>query len=113
MTENKYGLIDFWLMTIKQVYQDFRQKLDAIDDWKTRADTLCELNILRSVHNLASSTIIQSAWARGQGVSVHGWCYRLTDGIIRDLGICVNSTDGIPAMLDAFNSREINPGNSF
>lgn len=109
MTENSYGLIDHWLMTIKHVYQEFQEQLDSIQDWKTRADTLCELNILRSVHNLCNSTIVKSAWTRGQNLSVHGWCYRLTDGIIRDLRIRVNSTEGIPAMLEAFKSRESNP----
>lgn len=48
-------------------------------------DLLCELNVAKSVNNICHTTIVQNAWARGQQLSVHGWCYRLTDGIIRYL----------------------------
>ncbi len=42
---------------------------------------------------------IENAWARGQELSVHGWCYRLTDGHIRDLNLCVSSVDEIEAKV--------------
>jgi carbonic anhydrase len=32
-------------------------------------DTLCELNVMEQVYNLGHSTIMQSAWKRGQKVS--------------------------------------------
>jgi carbonic anhydrase len=30
---------------------------------------------------------MQDAWARGQKVTVHGWCYGLRDGLVKDLGV--------------------------
>jgi carbonic anhydrase len=32
---------------------------------------------------------VQDAWARGQELAVHGWIYRLADGLLHDLGLCV------------------------
>jgi carbonic anhydrase len=46
-------------------------------------DLLCELNVARSLQNICHTTIVQDAWARRQRLSIHGWCYRLTDGLIR------------------------------
>lgn len=37
---------------------------------------MCELNVAKSVFNVAHTTIVQNAWQRGQSVAVHGWCYR-------------------------------------
>jgi carbonic anhydrase len=31
--------------------------------------------------------VVQDAWARGQKLSVHGWCYGLKDGLAKDLGV--------------------------
>ncbi len=42
-------------------------------------DTLCELNVMEQVYNLGHSTIMQSAWKRGQKVSIHGWAYGIHD----------------------------------
>jgi carbonic anhydrase len=32
------------------------------------------------------TTVVQDAWRRGQRVTVHGWIYRLQDGLLRNLG---------------------------
>ncbi len=37
--------------------------------------------------------ILRDAWTRGQDVTVHGWVYRLEDGLVRDLGLHVDSAD--------------------
>ncbi len=39
---------------------------------------LCELNVMEQVYNLGHSTIMQSAWKRGQKVTIHGWAYGFT-----------------------------------
>ena len=49
-------------------------------------DRLAELNVIEQAVNVARSTILQEAWRRGQSIAVHGWIYRLRDGLIRDLG---------------------------
>ena len=38
----------------------------------------------------------QDAWRRGQKVAVHGWIYSLSDGLLRDLGLVIESPDQVP-----------------
>jgi carbonic anhydrase len=45
--------------------------------------------VIEQVLNVCRSTVVQEAWERGQQLSVHGWVYSLTDGIIRDLQMSV------------------------
>ena len=54
------------------------------------ADRLCELNVLEQASNVCRTTIVQDAWRRGQPLSIHGWIYRLRNGLIRDLGLNVS-----------------------
>ena len=86
------GLVDHWLHPIREVYAENRLELEAMDE-RERWDRLCELNVIRQVQNVASDVFVQDAWARGQSVSVHGWCYRLSNGLINDLGVTVTNPD--------------------
>jgi carbonic anhydrase len=58
-----------------------------------RADRLCELNAMHQVVNVCQTSILREAWQRGQDVSVHGWCYSLQDGLVRDLGVTSRSRE--------------------
>jgi carbonic anhydrase len=84
------GLVDHWLHPIREVYQANQQELEAITDDRARFDRLCELNVMRQVKNVASDVFIEDAWARGQPLSVHGWVYSLSTGLVRDLEVTVN-----------------------
>jgi carbonic anhydrase len=84
------GLVDHWLHPIREVYQANQQELEAITDDRARFDRLCELNVMRQVKNVASDVFVEDAWARGQPLSVHGWVYSLSTGLVRDLGVTVN-----------------------
>src|SRR5712671_5796647 len=75
------GLVDHWLHPIREVFQQHRDQLDAISDWSTRLNRLCELNVMRQVTNVASDVFVQEAWVRGQDLCVHGWVYSLADGL--------------------------------
>ena len=63
-----------------------------------RAAALCELNVIEQVVNVAHSTVLQDAWARGQEVALHGWVYDLQDGLLQDLHITVRSMDDVQTM---------------
>jgi carbonic anhydrase len=41
---------------------------------------------------------VQDAWARGQSLSVHGWVYSLSNGLVNDLGVTVSGLDGLSAL---------------
>ena len=86
------GLVDHWLHPIREVYAANRDALEAMEE-KERWDRLCELNVIRQVRNVASDVFVQDAWARGQSISVHGWCYRLSNGLVNDLGVTVSNPD--------------------
>jgi carbonic anhydrase len=85
------GLVDHWLHPIREVHEAHRAELAAIAGESARLDRLCELNVIRQVHNVASDVFVQDAWARGQRLHVHGWIYSLADGLVRDLNVTVQA----------------------
>jgi carbonic anhydrase len=58
---------------------------------EAREDRLCELNVLEQAIHVCETTVVQDAWERGQGLTVHAVIYRLDDGILRDLQFDVDS----------------------
>jgi carbonic anhydrase len=91
------GLVDHWLHPIREVYHAHRSALDSIPDPARRLERLCELNVMRQVHNVASDVFVADAWARGQPVSVHGWVYSLSNGLVKDLEVTVSRQDQVDA----------------
>ena len=91
MEDEPHGLIDNWLRHVQDVRDRHATELASIPDGEARVDRLCELNVVQQVHNLARTTIVQDAWRRGQPLAVHGLCYGLQDGLLRDLGVTVSS----------------------
>ena len=85
MGNKSYGLIDNWLRNIKDVYWSNRESLDEIKNESDRADRLTELNVISGVHNLVKTSIVQHAWKTTNKPMLHGWVYRLSDGILHDL----------------------------
>ncbi len=89
MRNLRLGLIDNWLRHVQDVMQRHEALLATIHDDDRRLDRLCELNVIEQVMNVSRTTIVESAWERGQELAVHGWIYGLHDGLLRDLGIHV------------------------
>ncbi len=85
--DNRTGLTDNWLRHVQDVRDRHLQKLDEIEDQSERLDRLCELNAIHQVVNISQTSILREAWQRGQAVTVHGWCYSLNDGLVRELGV--------------------------
>lgn len=87
MQNLKLGLIDNWLRHVQDVMHNHEALLSEISDDAQRLDRLCELNVIEQVLNVSRTTIVQSAWERGQELAVHGWIYGLEDGLLRDLKV--------------------------
>ena len=87
LEDKDHGLIDNWLQHIRDVYRLHASELDSIEDPGVRKDRLCELNVIEQVGNVCSSRTVTNAFKRGQQLNVHGWIYRLEDGILQDLGV--------------------------
>jgi carbonic anhydrase len=90
----RVGLVDNWLRHIKDVRDRHVEILDATPP-EARFDVLCELNVIEQVMNVAHTTVLQDAWARGQRIALHGWVYGLKDGLLQDLRITLDSLDGM------------------
>ena len=95
MSNKEFGLIDNWLRHIKDVYRLHSDELDAISDKTKREERLVELNVIENVYNLCKTTIVQNAWQNGQELSVHGWVYSLSTGIINDLKVSATNNSNL------------------
>jgi carbonic anhydrase len=82
----RLGLIDNWLCHVQDVHERHRERFNRSMTQEQSVDRLAELNVIEQAVNVARSTILQDAWKRGQSIAVHGWIYRLRDGLVRDLG---------------------------
>ncbi len=91
MSNLQFGLIDNWLRHVQDVFHEHEEQLTKIPDEDERVDRLCELNVIEQVRNVGRTTIVQSAWQRGQELGVHGWIYGLQDGLLRDLGVSIDN----------------------
>ncbi len=87
------GLIDNWLRHVQDVAERHAGLLGGCADDAARIDLLCALNVLEQAVHVCRTTVVQDAWARGQPLAVHGWIYRLQDGLLRDLGFAAASYD--------------------
>ncbi len=94
--DHHLGLIDNWLRHVRDVYQKYQGLLDAIPDETEQLNRLCELNIIEQVSNVCHTTIVQSAWRRGQKLAVHGWIYSLHNGLLQDLTVGIEGPDELP-----------------
>lgn len=88
-----HGLIDNWLRHIHDVYRLHKPELDAIENMAHRVDRACELNVIEQVGHLSDSSIMRQAWRGGLKVSVHGFIYRLEDGLLHDLDVSRHSAE--------------------
>jgi len=91
LDNESHGLIDNWLQHISDVYRFHQQKLDAIEDITEKTNLMCELNVIEQVANVSSSTILKRAWSNNQKITVHGFIYKLHDGILKDLEVSISN----------------------
>jgi carbonic anhydrase len=98
MDNKPHGLVDNWLRHVRDIQQRHHRKLDNIKDETERINRLCELNVVEQVINVGNTTIIQDAWKRQQEIAVHGWVYDISDGLLRDLNVCIRSDQELDAL---------------
>jgi carbonic anhydrase len=85
------GLIDNWLRHVQDVAERHASFLRSLPDEEAVVDRLCELNVIEQVAHVARTTIVQDAWRRGQPLTLHGWVYGISDGLVKDLRIEADS----------------------
>lgn len=90
LRDSQLGLVDNWLRHVQDVRWKHQEQLDLLSSEGERLNRLCELNVIEQVTNVCQTTVLRNAWARGQKITVHGWIYDLSDGVIQDLKISVS-----------------------
>ena len=96
----RIGLADNWLRHVSDVHLRHRQRLNHLPQEEMEA-VLCEMNVIEQVGNVAMSNVMQDAWSRGQKISVHGWVYGLSDGLVKDLHVTMSHADEV---VDVFRA---------
>jgi carbonic anhydrase len=91
LRDDKHGLIDNWLRHVQDVRLRYATQLEVLASEREQHARLCELNVIEQVVNVSQTTVVQDAWERGQDLSVHGWVYDISDGLLGDLGVCVTN----------------------
>ncbi|MCC8456472.1 MULTISPECIES: carbonate dehydratase [Photorhabdus] len=86
------GLINNWLLHIRDLWYKHSSMLGELPP-NERLNRLCEINVVEQVYNLGHSTIMQSAWKRGQKVMIHGWVYGIHNGQLQDLEVTADSRE--------------------
>lgn len=89
LRNERHGLVDNWLRHVQDVRVRHQAQLDVLATEQERQDRLCELNVIEQVVNVGQTTIVRDAWRRGEEVWLHGWVYDVSDGLLRDLGMCI------------------------
>ncbi|WP_236646350.1 carbonic anhydrase [Gemmatirosa kalamazoonensis] len=93
MHEEAPPLVDTWVAGVRTIVRLHADELSRIPDLERRLTRLVELNVMEQVFNISRSPIVQSAWAAGRTLRVHGWVYGIGSGLLRDLGVTM---DGAP-----------------
>ena len=100
----RIGLSDNWLLHVQDVRLRHRKRLDHLPP-EEQEDILCEMNVIEQVGHVATSTVLQDAWARGQAVAVHGYVYGLKDGLLKDLQVTMDRPDTVVEVFAAALKR--------
>lgn len=94
----RVGLADNWLRHVQDVKMRHRQRIDHLTIAE-QEDVLCEMNVIEQVGNVALSNVMQDAWGRGQKVAIHGWCYGLKDGLVKDLNVSMQGQNEVVSVF--------------
>ena len=109
----RVGLADNWLRHIGDVKMRHYARLASLCRHE-QEDALCEMNAIEQAFNVAQTNVVQDAWKRGQPLCVHGWCYGLKDGKVKDLGVTMSCAEDAGqiyrAALERYPPRTASPG---
>jgi len=92
--KHDHGPLESWLSHVRDVRA--RHKKDLVLTTEENVNLLIELNVKAQVYNVSKIPIVQLAWKNGQELRIHGFVYDLRDGLLKDLGVTLDSLDKIP-----------------
>src|SRR6476620_7293952 len=90
LLDQELGLIDNWLRHVRSIYRRQSERFAGLS-LEEKEDLLCELNVLDQTRHVEDTSFVRNAWKQGQHLELHSWVYRLSDGLLRDLGFVPRS----------------------
>jgi len=90
MDGNTPGYVGNWLSNIKDIIKFNENELKDLNE-QERYNKVCELNVLEQVKNVSDIVFVQNTWKKNANLTIHGWIYRIGDGILHDLCIDKNT----------------------
>ena len=90
----RHGLIDNWLLHIKDVAARHAAALDGLQYYYIFS-RMSEINTIEQANNVCYTNVVQQAWAAGRSLTVRAWIYDVEDGLLRDLRFAVNGPQDI------------------
>jgi carbonic anhydrase len=102
--KRRVGLADNWLRHVYDVEVRHRSRLRHLCGHQ-HEDALSEINVIEQVVNVVRTNIVRDAWQRGQPLAVHGWCYGIRDGLVKDLGVSISGFDQVADVYHAAIGR--------
>lgn len=78
------GPVDRWLDEARRVRREHADELDGLDE-EAQVNRLVEVNVRDQLLNLARTETVQSAFGRGQDLTLFGWVYDIRDGLLTPL----------------------------
>lgn len=95
--EERYGIVDNWIRHVVDVRVKHRAQIEALPTLQDKHKRLCELNVMEQVFHVGQTSIVRDRWAKGKELTIHGWIYDLSDGLLNDLGISSSSWEEVQA----------------
>lgn len=86
MGDSDLGILNPWLLNIRDVYRTHQPELAAIADDRARYRRLVELNVVEQCFNVAKTSVVQRA-VRERGVEIHGFVFDIATGRLQDLEV--------------------------
>ena len=83
--------INPWIENILQISIDYESDLNSLSCRAERSNRLSELNVLTQIANLGNLSLVKDAWTKNTDLSLHGWIYNLSDGVLHDLTGAISS----------------------
>jgi len=87
MSDDHHGLIDNWLVNIRDVMRLHKNELEGISGDEERFRRLVEFNVIEQVNNVKATSVMQKAIRSGNAPRVYGWVYDLNEGLLKDLEV--------------------------
>lgn len=84
LSDTSFGLLDKWLINIKNHLKPHRPELDKMSD-KDRLCRAVDLNVMQQAKTLAESPVMQELRKEFPKVRIYGWVYDLKTGYLKDL----------------------------